>query len=211
MTDPTLSEEAEMRFEFKLDESQENNYKADVANGATGPKTGLKTGQKGRGRILELIRERPKITIAELIEETGAMIGIEGFTPDADGICVLASDIGEIVIMDCREDPRGLVLLNAAVTDVPPEAGAALLEALKANRGFRDTKGSTLSVDPETNRFELSRYAFLEGLDPDRFVAIIEDFATALVDVRAKIEGAQLSGDPDDVSESLGMEHFMRV
>ena len=151
------------------------------------------------------------MTYEELIEETGAMIGIEGFAPDADGICVLASDIGEIVIMDCREDPRGLVLLNAAVTDVPPEAGAALLEALKANRGFRDTKGSTLSVNPETNRFELSRYAFLEGLDPDRFVAIIEDFATALVDVRAKIEGAQLSGDPDDVSESLGMEHFMRV
>ena len=151
------------------------------------------------------------MTYEELIEETGAMIGIEGFTPDADGICVLASDIGEIVIMDCREDPRGLVLLNAAVTDVPPEAGAALLEALKANRGFRDTKGSTLSVDPETNRFELSRYAFLEGLDPDRFVAIIEDFATALVDVRAKIEGAQISRDPDDVSESLGMEHFMRV
>ncbi|MBE6382626.1 MAG: type III secretion system chaperone [Lentisphaerae bacterium] len=151
------------------------------------------------------------MTYEELIEETGAMIGIEGFTPDADGICVLASDIGEIVIMDCREDPRGLVLLNAAVADVPPEAGPALLEALKANRGFRDTKGSTLSVDPETRRFELSRYAFLEGLEPDRFVAIIEAFATALVDVRAKIEGAQLSGDPDDVSESLGMEQFMRV
>lgn len=32
MTDPTLSEEAEMRFEFKMDESQEDNYKADVAN-----------------------------------------------------------------------------------------------------------------------------------------------------------------------------------
>lgn len=151
------------------------------------------------------------MTYEELIEETGAMIGIEGFAPDADGICVLASDIAEIVIMDCREDPRGLVLLNAAVADVPPEAGPALLEALKANRGFRDTKGSTLSVDPETRRFELSRYAFLEGLEPDRFVAIIEDFATALADVRAKIERAQLSGDPDDVSESLGMEQFMRV
>ena len=151
------------------------------------------------------------MTYEELIEETGAMIGIEGFTPDADGICVLASDIGEIVIMDCREDPRGLVLLNAAVTDVPPEAGAALLEALKANRGFRDTKGSTLSVDPETNRFELSRYAFLEGLDPDRFVAIIEDFATALVDVRAKIEGARLSDDSAEASEALGLDNFMRV
>ena len=49
--------------------------KADVANGATGPKTGpktgLKTGLKGRARILELLRGRPKITIAELIEETG--------------------------------------------------------------------------------------------------------------------------------------------
>lgn len=32
MTDPALSEEAELRYEFKLDDSQENNYKADVAN-----------------------------------------------------------------------------------------------------------------------------------------------------------------------------------
>ena len=151
------------------------------------------------------------MTYEELIEETGAMIGIEGFTPDADGICVLASDIGEIVIMDCREDPRGLVLLNAAVTDVPPEAGAALLEALKANRGFRDTKGSTLSVDPETNRFELSQYARLEDLDPDKLIAIVEDFATALVDLRKRLEGEDLSGSPAEVSESLGMEDFIRV
>ena len=151
------------------------------------------------------------MTYEELIEETGAMIGIEGFAPDADGVCVLASDIGEIVIMDCKEDPRGLVLLNAAVADVPPDAGAALLEALKANRGFRDTKGATLSVDPETKRFELSRYAFLEGLAPDKFVAIVEDFATALVDVRARLEGAQLSGDPAEVADSIGMENFIRV
>ena len=151
------------------------------------------------------------MTYEELIEETGAMIGFEGFTPDADGVCVLASDIGEIVIMDCKDDPRGLVLLNAAVADVPPDANAALLEALKANRGFRDTKGATLSVDPETRRFELSRYAFLEGLEPDRFVTIIEDFATALVDVRARIEGARLSGDPEEVPESLGLDNFIRV
>ena len=35
MTDPTLSEETELRFEFKLDDSQENNYKTDVANAKT--------------------------------------------------------------------------------------------------------------------------------------------------------------------------------
>ena len=32
------------------------------------------------------------MTYEELIEEAGAAIGIEGFTPDADGICTLVSD-----------------------------------------------------------------------------------------------------------------------
>ena len=35
MTDPALSEETELRYEFKLDDSQEQNYKADVANAIT--------------------------------------------------------------------------------------------------------------------------------------------------------------------------------
>ena len=35
MTDPTLSEEAELRYEFKLTDAQEENYKADVANATT--------------------------------------------------------------------------------------------------------------------------------------------------------------------------------
>ena len=33
------------------------------------------------------------MTYEELIEEAGAAIGIEGFAPDADGICMLVSDI----------------------------------------------------------------------------------------------------------------------
>jgi len=147
----------------------------------------------------------------ELIEETGAEIGIEGFTPDADGVCVLASDIGEIAIMDCKAGPVEMVLLNAAVADVPPDTDAALLEALKANRGFKGTKGSTLSVDPETKRFELTRYVALEDLDPDKLVVIVEDFATALVEIRERLDGAQLSGDPAGVAASLGMENFLRV
>ena len=35
MTDPALSEEAELRYEFKLDDTQEENYKTDVANATT--------------------------------------------------------------------------------------------------------------------------------------------------------------------------------
>ncbi len=150
------------------------------------------------------------MTYEELVAETGAEIGIEGFAPDADGVCVLASDIGEIVIMDCK-GPREMVLLNAAVTDVPPDADAALLEALKANRGFRDTNGATLSVDAETNRFELSQYALLEELDPDSFVALVERFATTLVGVRGKLESAQ-SGEGDGEA-GLGetLSQLMRV
>lgn len=151
------------------------------------------------------------MTYEELIEETGAEIGIEGFTPDADGVCILASDIGEIVIMNCKEGAQELVLLNAAVCDVPPEAKAALLEALGANRGFKDTKGATLSVDPETRRFELSQYAVLEDLDPDKFVAMVEDFATTLVRVREKLEGASISDVSVDDLPGLGLGDFIRV
>lgn len=151
------------------------------------------------------------MTYEELIEETGAEIGIEGFTPDADGVCILASDIGEIVIMNCKEGAQELVLLNAAVCDVPPEAKAALLEALGANRGFKDTKGATLSVDPETKRFELSQYAVLEDLDPDKFVAMVEDFATTLVRVREKLEGASISDVSADDLPGLGLGDFIRV
>ena len=129
------------------------------------------------------------MTYKELIEEAGAVIGIEGFTPDDDGVCTLVSDIGEIVIMDCKS-PKETVFLNAAVMDVPPNAGAALLEALESNKGLKDTNGATLSVDPETHRFELSRYAFLEYLTPDTFIEMIEQFATTLVSVREKLESA---------------------
>lgn len=151
------------------------------------------------------------MTYEELIEETGAEIGIAGFAPDDEGVCILASDIGEIAIMDCRDAGCERVLLNAAVADVPPEANAALLEALRANSGFRDTKGATLSVDPETKRFELSQYAALEDLDPDRFVAMVEDFATTLVDVRARLEGASLDRAPGETAVALGLEDFIRV
>lgn len=147
------------------------------------------------------------MTYEELMEETGAELGIEGFAPDADGVCVLVSDIGEIVIMDCKEQ-KEMVLLNAVVTDVPPNAGASLLAALEANRGFKDTNGATLSVDPETHRFELSRYAFLEYLDPDKFIEMVEKFAATLVSVREKLESA---GDKLAESELPDFGEFIRV
>ncbi len=150
------------------------------------------------------------MTYEELIEVTGAEIGIEGFTPDEEGVCILASDIGEIVIMDVK-GPSETVLLNAVVCDVPPDAGAALMEALKANRSFKDTKGATLSVDPETKRFELSQYAALEGLDPDRLVAMVEDFATTLTQVREKLDGASLAGADGESLTGLGLGDFIRV
>ena len=148
-----------------------------------------------------------QMTYEDLIEETGAAIGIEGFTPDDDGVCMLVSDIGEIVIMDCKGQ-KEMVLLNAAVTDVPPNAGASLLAALEANKGFKDTNGATLSVDPETHRFELSRYAFLEDLDPDKFIDMVEKFATTLVAVREKLESA---GDKLAEGELPDLGEFIRV
>ena len=152
------------------------------------------------------------MTYERLIDETGAMIGIDGFAPDDDGVCVIASDIGEIVIMNCTE-PVECVLLNAPVTEVPASADAALLAALKANRGFRDTKGATLSVDSETNRFERSQYAFLEDLTPETLVSMIERFATTLVDLREKLDTAQAQAGEGGGAEGLeeAVSQFIRV
>ena len=148
------------------------------------------------------------MTYEELIRETGEKIGLEGFAPDDDGVCILASEIGEIAIMDCK-GVRDMVLLNAVVTDVPPDAGAALMEALKANRGFWDTRGATLSIDPETRRFELTQYAELEALTPDWLVKIIESFAETLVETRETLEGAVSSGGSlEEAFEDLG---FMEI
>ena len=152
------------------------------------------------------------MTFEELIDETGALVGIEGFAPDDDAVCVLASEIGEIAIMQCK-DPVEMVLLNAPVTEVPAAADAALLAALEANRSFRGTNGATLSVDPETNRFELSQYALLEDLDPDSLVAMIESFATTLVDLRDKLDAAQPQAGEDGGAAELEetLSQFIRV
>ncbi len=151
------------------------------------------------------------MTYEELIGETGRKIGLEGFAPDDDGVCMLVSEIGEIVIMNCK-GVREMVLLNAVVTDVPPDAGAALLEALKANRGFWNTRGATLSIDSETNRFELTQYAELKDLTPDWFVKIIEYFAATLVEARERLDGAASSGGSlEEAVGELGFGDFMRV
>jgi hypothetical protein len=152
------------------------------------------------------------MTFEELIDETGSLIGIEGFAPNEDGLCVIASEIGEISIIQCK-NPMETVLLNAPITEVPAAADAALLAALEANKGFRDTKGATLSVDAETNRFELSQYALLDDLDPDSLVAMIEDFATTLVGLRDKLNAAQSQADGDGGAAELEetISQFIRV
>ena len=58
---------------------------------------------------------------------------------------------------------------------------------------------------------EIFKVLSFQGLDPDKFVSMVEDFATALVELRERLEGAHLSGDPKEVAESLGMEDFIRV
>jgi len=150
------------------------------------------------------------MTFEELIRETAARIGLEDFAPDADGVCTLVSDIGEIGIMDCK-GAKEMVLLNAAITYVPPDAGAALTEALKANRYFEGTRGATLSIDSETNRFELTQYAELGALNAELMVMIIEEFATTLVKLREKLESAVASGNFTDVVCEFALAGYLRV
>ena len=66
-------------------------------------------------------------------------------------------------------------------------------------------------MDPETKRFELSQYAALEDLDPDRLVAMVEDFATTLTTVRGKLNGTSLADADGENLSGLGLGDFIRV
>jgi len=74
------------------------------------------------------------MTYEELIEETGAAIGIEGFAPDDDGVCMLVSDIGEIVIMEgasfCLDGSRAKLERLVSLEAFWREGGKPILMSL---------------------------------------------------------------------------------
>jgi len=136
----------------------------------------------------------------ELMSATGDILGIEGLEPDAGGVCVLTSEEAELLIIDCPE-AGDMVLITATLMPVP-NGGGSLAAALKANDRFKATRGGTISLECENDRLALSRYVPIGGLTPDSLVALLEEFTSALLALRAALPGEVGQGESWEVANS---------
>ena len=120
----------------------------------------------------------------DLMAGVGDILGIEGYTPDAEGVCIIESEEAEICIIHCPE-ADDMVLVMATVMPLPPDGGRSLIAALDANHRFKGTRGSTVSLDAESDELVLSQYLPVDILTPRSFVALLEAFSSALIALRA--------------------------
>ena len=144
-------------------------------------------------------------TFAELIGETGRLLGIDGLEPDAEGVCIIASEEAEILVIDCT-DEADAVLLTATLMPIPPDPRKAAVACLKANHGFRATRGATISLDQDTRNLVLSRYLPFHALGPESLVAAIEEFSSALLSLRPVIGDSATASFPEAREEAQTTE-----
>lgn len=126
------------------------------------------------------------ITFTDIISETGKLLGIEDFEPDAEGTCVIASEEAEVTLLYCP-DAGEMVLMTAKIMDLPYDDGNVLVAALEANHHLEATNGATISLDEEDNSLALSMYLPLDLLTAETLVSRLEEFMTALLSLREKL------------------------
>ena len=125
-------------------------------------------------------------TFAEIIAETGNLLGIDGFEPDAEGVCVIASEEAVVSLLYCP-DAGDMVLVTAKLMDLPSDDGNVLVAALEANHRLEATKGATVSLDEEDNSLVLSMYLPLDLLTAEILVSRLEGFMAALLSLRERL------------------------
>ncbi len=124
----------------------------------------------------------------ELMADFAAKVGLEDFSPNAEGVCQLIDENTVITIQDCGE--IGLILVTAPLAKLPARAGARLLRALlAANFLYEKTMGATIALDEENGMLYLTRYDALAQLDGERLKTRLEHFATVLDLWRREIGG----------------------
>ncbi|MBO6167496.1 MAG: type III secretion system chaperone [Kiritimatiellae bacterium] len=126
-------------------------------------------------------------TFSRLIEDAGALLGIEGFSPDAGGVCYLAAEEAQISIIDCSE-ASGLILITADFAGLDSDCDEELRFALSSNYLFKATHGATISLDPDSGGLALSIYLPVDALTPEMLVERIEAFSSVMFKLRESID-----------------------
>ena len=156
------------------------------------------------------------MTLEELISNFSATAKLES-APAADGIWRFSAD-GNVFGVT-QDDAGERVFLFGDILAPDPEKREALLKsAMEANYFHRGTGGATFALNPETGALTLFESKPLEGLDEEKFYAIIERFVNALavwngIAVQAKGDSevpAPEAAEPA-APEPFSIGSFMRV
>lgn len=120
-------------------------------------------------------------TFHELIADTAAYLGFDELEPDENGICEFISEEAQILVMGCPE-AEDSVLVTAKVATVIHHYN--LLLALRTNHRFLETKGATLSINPEDNSLLLALHRPLGSLNGEKMAELLETFMATLLALR---------------------------
>lgn len=145
---------------------------------------------------------------AQLIGATGRLLGIETLEPDADGVVEIVSEDAAISVIRAG-DAGDMVLMTSNVVAASESAPDAMRRALEANVQSA-AGGATVSLDPDDGSFVLSDYLPLRVVTPEGLVAKLEEFASALSEVRDLLSG-RLQPETDAVHDSSDVSGFMMV
>ena len=116
--------------------------------------------------------------LSEILEQFGKKIGLE-LALDENGLCRVSIDEMTISIQEIPE--ADVVALYADVGELPVEGREDFYAAaLKANWMFSGTGGSTLAIDPQSDKVILNRCDSLASLDVEGFSSTLERFVNML-------------------------------
>ena len=147
-----------------------------------------------------------------ILKEFGASVGIPDLEPDDEQRCnLMFDDVALSFELGLGDESIYVYSLLGAVAD--DDARAVYAELLHANYAFAATRGSTLSVDPQSGGIVLMREEPLDNLRLPKFEAVIEEFVTVAEQWMQRIERGDFEARPENPSDDPmnSGEGMMRV
>ena len=133
------------------------------------------------------------MTFGELIDVLGKRLGVE--IEDAGGAAALEIDGEAVVLQDAGE----LLLVRAEVGEIPADGREGILaSAMEANFLYQGTGGGSFALNPADGHLHLQRYDWLERLDVDAAVSMLQRFSDTISSWRKILTDIQFaSADPE--------------
>lgn len=147
-----------------------------------------------------------------VLADFGAAIGIPDLRLDEDRRCNLMVD-DVAVSFELGRGDESLYIYSRLGPTPDGDVDALLTALLHANYSFEDTRGSTLSIDPQTGAIVLTREERLEFLRLGTFESVVETFVDVAERWMHRIQSGEFEaqGAPPQAEPPSSTDGMMRV